>query len=921
MRPLKLIMSAFGPYSSRTELDFDSLGKSGLYLITGDTGSGKTTIFDAITFALYGEASGENRESSMFRSKYADPQTPTEVELYFSYGEKEYYVKRNPEYERPKSRGEGFTSEKANALLQYPDGRIVTRLKEVNSAIVEIMGIDRNQFTQISMIAQGDFLKLLLSPTEERKKIFQKLFNTHLYYTLQEKLKGESGKLAKEYDALSGSIKQYISGIVCDRDDELFPQTERAIEGELPIDEIISLTENLIKKDTAAEKECTDVIKSIDSRAEEITKILTQAKTLEKARESLVLSEKSLAEETERMKDLFAELKDKESKRGETDGIIKLISSIESELGEYDELEALTKELCTAQIESQKAAEMIDRKTQEQKTCEDRAEALQNELKSLENAGADIARLEAAQRDAESRLKSLNNLSAEKAELEALEKNLHELQKDYLNASQLAEEKKKLYESMNKSYLDEQAGILAEKLQSGMPCPVCGALSHPAPAATSENAPSKAELEETRREAEEAQLNQNKASEKAGIIKGSIAEKKINIEKQIHDLLENIPWDTVSQRLNEEIQSVSACIKEICEKLTESKNAQSRSKQLSALILQESEKFQSAAEEVTSLREKLAANKKVCENAEKRIELLTKKLQYESKSAAIQAKMELESKKALLENALLHVRERYDLCGKNISLLKGKIEEAQKLLAAGVNEDINKREDELSKLKEDREILSEKQKEIHARIVSNKYVLENIVQRTEEIRKTEENWAWVKALSNTANGNISGKEKIMLETYIQMTCFDRIIARANKRFLIMSGGQYELTRRREAQNNRSQSGLELDVVDHYNGTLRSVKTLSGGESFKASLSLALGLSDEIQSCAGGIKLDTMFIDEGFGSLDEESLSQALRALSSLADGNRLVGIISHVTELKEKIDKQIIVTKEKSGGSKVSFCI
>ena len=221
MRPNKLIMSAFGPYAGRVELNLDKLGKSGLYLITGDTGAGKTTIFDAITYALFGEASGDNRETTMFRSKYADLDTPTLVELYFSYGDKEYYVKRNPEYERPRTRGDGVTTEKANAELKLPDGRIITKLKEVNNAIVEILGVDRNQFTQIAMIAQGDFLKLLLASTDERKKIFQKLFKTQNYYVLQEKLKSESGKLSHEYDEIKSSIEQYINGIACNEDNVL----------------------------------------------------------------------------------------------------------------------------------------------------------------------------------------------------------------------------------------------------------------------------------------------------------------------------------------------------------------------------------------------------------------------------------------------------------------------------------------------------------------------------------------------------------------------------------------------------------------------------------------------------------------------------------------------------------------------------
>ena len=212
-----------------------------------------------------------------------------------------------------------------------------------------------------------------------------------------------------------------------------------------------------------------------------------------------------------------------------------------------------------------------------------------------------------------------------------------------------------------------------------------------------------------------------------------------------------------------------------------------------------------------------------------------------------------------------------------------------------------------------------KLQKVRTRLSSNAAVKKKIEEKSGELTSLEERWAWVKALSNTANGNITGKEKVMLETYIQMTYFDRILVRANRRLLSMTGGQYELVRRQVADNNRSQSGLELDVIDHYNGTQRSVKTLSGGESFKASLSLALGLSDEVQSSAGGIRLDTMFVDEGFGSLDEESLQQAIRTLAELGEGNRLVGIISHVGELKEKIDRQIVVTKAKTGGSRAEI--
>ena len=275
--------------------------------------------------------------------------------------------------------------------------------------------------------------------------------------------------------------------------------------------------------------------------------------------------------------------------------------------------------------------------------------------------------------------------------------------------------------------------------------------------------------------------------------------------------------------------------------------------------------------------------------------------------------------RAALQKALEQAQKAYQMGKATADTLRGQIQGYQEQLRQAEPIDLELERAKRKTLSVEIARLSEGLTELAARIRCNQTALEHLKEQSGDLEETEKKWTWVRALSNTANGNISGEEKIMLETYVQMTYFDRIIARANTRFMVMSGGQYELKRRIEAENNRSQSGLELDVIDHYNGTERSVNSLSGGETFKASLSLALGLSDEIQSSAGGIRLDTMFVDEGFGSLDEESLQQAMRALSSLTEGNRLVGIISHVAELKEKIDKQIFVTKDRSGGSRAEI--
>lgn len=324
MRPIKLTMSAFGPYASKTVLDLDKLGTSGLYLITGDTGAGKTTIFDAITFALYGEASGDNRESTMFRSKYANAEIPTEVELAFQYAGKEYYIKRNPEYERPKTRGEGFTTEKANAELHYPDGRVVTKLREVDRAVEEIMGIDRNQFTQIAMIAQGDFLKLLLASTDDRKKIFQKIFRTRCYYVLQERLKNESGKLGKEYETISASIRQYINGIVCDEDDVLSIKVRIAKAGMCSTEDTLELLSTLIANDKEEEEKLDDEQKNIGKSLEEITAILTNHETWSKARKSLEKSKSDLSEAIVTLEMLKTNLQSEEANKPKVEDMANL---------------------------------------------------------------------------------------------------------------------------------------------------------------------------------------------------------------------------------------------------------------------------------------------------------------------------------------------------------------------------------------------------------------------------------------------------------------------------------------------------------------------------------------------------------------------------------------------------------------------
>lgn len=920
MRPIKLVMSAFGPYASRIELDLNKLGTSGLYLITGDTGAGKTTVFDAITYALYGEASGENREATMFRSKYADTVTPTEVELTFVYAGKQYSVKRNPDYDRPKSRGEGFTTKKANAELIYPDGRVVTKQKDVNQAVVEIMGIDRNQFTQIAMIAQGDFLKLLLASTEERKKIFQNIFRTKLYQTLQDKLKEESSKLKSEYDTASSSVKQYIKGILCDEDDVLSIDVIRAKNGiEIPNADIVILLKKILEQDEKLSCSYKEDEKKLTREIEIINESITKAEAQKKTEDSLKKSSNALKATLPELENTKATLVNEKAKQPEVDSIGKSIAAIEAELPDYAELDSKTHTLKNVLEAIKKGIQEIEKKTNTHTKLREKIAALNVEQKSLEIASEGKAKLDADKKDAEQQKKALDALQQELLETKKIIKNLDDSQDKYSEYSRLAIQKRAEYEALNKAYLDEQAGILAETLSDGIPCPVCGALTHPCPANKSEHAPTKAELDKYKKSVDKAEKEASEASVEAGRYKGSFDEKKTTVEKTASILLPGTAFDNIPAVLSARMEAVEEILSGLSKLILEAESKVKRKKELDELLPKEQENEKIVTADISEMQNLLATKNAEKKSLEERISALSGKLKFESKVAAQIMIGKLKNQKEALKESLEKAQKNFDKCNETVTALKAKIEETEKLLQDKQEIDIDVQKAVKLTLTQEKNAVAEKRQTVVTRVTSNQTTLKNITGKDADIGAIGERLIWVKALSNTANGNIQGKEKIMLETYIQMNYFDRIISRANTRFMIMSSGQYELKRRIEAENNRSQSGLELDVIDHYNGTQRSVKTLSGGESFKASLSLALGLSDEIQSSAGGIKLDTMFVDEGFGSLDEESLQQAMRVLMDLSDGERLVGIISHVSELKDRIDKQIIVAKDKSGGSRATI--
>lgn len=921
MRPIKLTVSAFGPYAGKTILEMDKLGENGLYLITGDTGAGKTTIFDAITYALYGEASGENREPSMFRSKYAEATTPTEVELVFSYAGKTYTVKRNPEYERPKSRGEGFTTQKAEAQLIYPDGRVVTKQRDVDNAIRDIMGINRSQFLQIAMIAQGDFLKLLLAPTEERKKIFRQIFKTQLYQDLQDRLKKESGQLNDKCDAARNSIKQYIDGITCDENDVLSIEVEKAKNGLLSAKDVMDLIDRLLTQDHDKKSAIQKSISDADKALEIVNANLGKIEAKEQTQKALDQAQNNLTRENEANLALKATFDIEKGKISEREELAEEKAKIEAEFSCYEALAALEKQIKKDEDAISKKERQLKKDREQYAIDEAEFEKLKTEFESLSDAGEGKEKLSRQKEKVQEKLTKLQNLSALFETFHELGDNLDALQNDYKKASEASEKATADYEAKNRAFLDEQAGIIAETLESGKPCPVCGSLEHPCIAHKSAKAPSEAQLKRAKENTDKARKAAENLSGKCKEAKGVLDAKKVETEKLVKELWQSVAFEDAENKLPEEQKVVFAEITALDTALSEEEKKVSRRSELTESLPKTEKALKERDKDISNRNTELEADKASLSEKKKQRDADKESLRFDSIAEA-------QSKSDALEKTVSEMKKAYDNAqsalsdsDKKIAGYNASIAELSKQLSSDCVLDKEAETKKKVELSQKRAADDDVAKALHTRIESNTKVLANIRAKVGDLDTLEKHYTWLKVLSNTANGNISGKEKVMLETYIQMTYFDRIIARANTRFMIMSGGQYELKRRKEAENNRSQSGLDLDVIDHYNGTERSVKTLSGGESFKASLSLALGLSDEIQASAGGVKLDTMFVDEGFGSLDEESLDQAMKALSGLADGHRLVGIISHVADLKNRIDKQIVVTKEKSGGSKANIVL
>ena len=917
MRPIKLTISAFGPYADQTVLELDKLGENGLYLITGSTGAGKTSIFDAITYALYGEPSGSVRDDSMLRSKYASASTDTFVELTFIYNGKTYTVRRNPEYERPKARGEGVTMQGAKAELHYPDGRIVDKSKkEVTRAVTEIMGIDRDQFLQIAMIAQGDFLKLLLAKTEDRKAIFRRIFKTQKFEKVQSELKEEARRLYGQFSDARKSLLTYAKGIECDIENPHYSEAELVKAGTLSTEQTIELLKLLIKEDTECQNQLETASSSISKNLAKVNENIGKAEEYAKNVKAFEEKQRELPQKEGAFADAEKTLNEEKKKQSELDQLDKDIAALEAELPQYDTVDTLEKDI----KELTTSIETAQTKQKETQTAHDKKEAeikdSEEKIFVLNDAEAKKGKLEGEKSKLNEQQEKLKNLQKALEDYDTICANVKSEQAEYVALAKTAQEALDNYNAKNKAFLDEQAGILAKDLAAGTPCPVCGSTCHPSLAVMSEHAPTEAELKKSKKAYEDAHKNAGNKSVECGKLKGKAEVSEANIKKQIAELLGACEIANAGDQTAKKLSDIHNALLSITDQINYESTRIQKRKALEKALPTLKKEIQTLDSDLKKCAETVTSGTATKKEKESRLEALRKELQFASKTEAKEKLQSLNATKNKRKKAFDDANTAFNNADKALSKLNGELSTLKEVVAQVCQIDLDTEKQKRDDLKTKADTYKKISDKLVSRLDTNKRCFKSIEKTAEESQQLEAHYKWVNTLSETANGGLSGKEKIMLETYIQMNYFDRILVRANRRLQKMTNGQYDLIRRQNSTDLKSQAGLDLDVMDHYNGTMRPVNTLSGGESFKASLALALGLSDEIQSSAGGVRLDTMFVDEGFGSLDDDSLGLAIATLQELTDGNRLVGIISHVGELKTKIDKQIIVTKELTGGSR-----
>ncbi len=777
MKPLYLKMSAFGPYKEETEIDFTKIGEEGLFLITGDTGAGKTTLFDAISFALFNDVSGSNRPISSLRSNFATTEE-TYVELTFQHKGKTYQLYRKPQYVRNKKNGSGTTISVADASLTYED-KILTGTKNVSDKIIEILGINAKQFKQIAMLAQGEFIQILFADSKTRTEIFRRIFETDIFQNITDQLVDMAKKKRIETENLKTVFATNTGNIHW-----------RTKPSELDLIEFKKLNPGDIKE------------------------------VLNWLQEEIKQDKKIYQEKDQQRKELSQEMQ-----KGENG--IKIKNEID---------------------QNQKQIETLQKEVEEQVKKEQNRTEKSNQLEQLKRIITDYQKYlseEEKRQVEETRVTKIQKLQKEKEEAALV----------YAKASQDYQTKNQEYLEAEDQFFREQAGILAEKLKPNAPCPVCGSKEHPHPAQKSASVLTQQELEQLKKQVGTYEKKYQAVKEKITMLDASINTfiQAIPESAEMHFVLEQY-----AQNLEEKKQEGEKQKSELVAQFTK--------------IMQEMEQTQQSIDQ----------------------------FDWESFRTSIEKRMQQEREELLEKRTLLNNVEQ-------------KQQELKASYGKDVKGDLDEQETQLENLKKQQEMAEEEYAQCKTWLTFNQKIQANLKENAKTLVQNMDLVARAEELARLASGTANGKKRIAFEQYVQATYFDQVLVEANKRFIQMTDNRYILVRKKDSDKISDRIGLDLDVLDYYNGKIRDIKSLSGGESFKAALSLALGLSDIIQSYSGGVVVDTLLIDEGFGTLDTESREQAINTLMQLTENQKLIGIISHVSELQERIDKKIIVKKGQEG--------
>lgn len=1039
MKPIKLIMSAFGPYKDVQIIDFDLFLGNSIFLITGGTGSGKTTIFDGLCYALYGMASGTERDGESLRSHFSGEDRLTYVELNFLIKGEEYFIRRVPKQIRPVKKGEGLTEQKPEAELRIPKGKVITGIENVNDTITTLLGMNYMQFRQIVMIPQGEFRELLLADSRNREAIFRKIFGTYQFQAIQDNLDKKARELKNELIQLEQKRNIYIKSIDSTGNEDL---KELINADDINKYEVLETLSNFIEKDKAEEgntsKRIKDMGKKLDElkselvKGKEINKLFEEEKeadevrktlegkfeeykqkeeTLKKGRKALAIKptanncverhkamkakEKewkeaeialNAAKENQKNKEeIFIIEKNKEPYRKRLSEKLTIFKREKSKVADYSkkilELEKVLNLAKEKDVEKENADKAI-------KFLKDKSKNLQEKLDKSQKAALEYV-------DFSSKLKAIEEMEKDLSKLEKEYKNFTDITKEYeKNKSKFKKieekyhEAKSRYEKLNDLFLKGQAGLLAQELEPGKPCPVCGAIEHPGPAVITMGTPTEIELKEAKADFQNIDESRNDLLNKltgqktkkdalndaledlrkklinnftdmpllADITIGHYIKEKLIVQKQQINLLKNKINELVKAKdLEPEIRQL---IKQTADGLADKEEFFEKIKEE---CIELSAKASGLKELINKMEEELPEGIKTIEGIEKAIDSMEKELKEmerylkeveenflksEKQFATMEAvyrekgeahKLSIEEHELSLQKldddiakAGFQDREDYkesrigesriEVFEKEIKDYYGELKSSQdrhdkalKAISGLKVVDISIIESKMAEGIEEKEAEEISNKNIYARLVKNKELQGKLIDIGKLIKKQEEEYGKVGYLAEMAKGNNS--EKLSFERYVLAAYFDDIIQAANIRLRKMTDGRFELSRIKEKQKGGAQQGLDLEVYDYYTGRHRHVRLISGGESFKASLSLALGLSDVVQSSSGGVSIDTMLIDEGFGTLDPESLEKSIECLLELQVSGKFVGVISHVPELKERIRTRIEIFADITGST------